>query len=118
MSKRDIMLKTMKTLRKLDDGYCFVPNGDGTISILAHDKKTIPDGALMSKSPRVRMLGTRLGDEKSNSYKDIRAEFSWHVFPSWAFYYDPEALKIQVGFTEYYLNASNDVNPITASEVI
>lgn len=95
------MLKSMQTLRKLDEGYCFVPNGDGTISIVQHDKKTFPAGALMSRTPRVRMLGTRLGDEKSNSYKDIKAEFSWHDFPSFAFYYDPEHLKIQVGFTEY-----------------
>jgi len=96
------MLKSMKTLRKLDEGYCFVPNGDGTISIVQHDKKTLPAGTLMAKTPRVRMLGTRIGDEKSNSYKDIKAEFSWWEFPCWAFYYDPEhEFQIQVGFTEY-----------------
>lgn len=96
------MLISMTNLRKLNTGFCFVVNPDGFISIETYNEKApLQPGTLMTRTPRVRMLGTRIGDEKSNSYKDIKAEFSWWVFPRWAFYYDPKERRISVGFQEY-----------------
>jgi len=100
------MLISVKNLRKLKPGLCFALNQEGYVDIVKYDEKNPPSGVLMAKTPRVRMLGTRLGDEKSNSYKDIKAEFSWHEFPRWAFYIDLDMLKI--GFGEYRLSNLDD----------
>jgi hypothetical protein len=105
------MLISMTNLRKLNTGFCFVVNSDGFISIETYDEKApLRSGTLMTRTPRVRMLGTRLGDEKSHSYKDIKAEFSWHVFPRWAFFYDPEERMIGIGFEEYRIGCFSGEN--------
>lgn len=92
------MIKSIANLRRLNEEWCVRLNADGTLTAIQWDEKTIPEGVLIGQTPRVRLLGKRMGDEKSMSFKDMKPEFSWWTFPLSVFYCDG---KVALNDAEY-----------------
>lgn len=101
------MKKSVTNLFILKSDFAFMENKDELGSfIVGHcwNEKKPAERFLMGKTPRVRLLGKRIGDEKSNQFADMKAEFSWHEFPLTVFYYDSETSKIGIDCREFFVN--------------
>lgn len=91
------MKKSITNLFRLHESFCFRLE-NGKLTAISADGKS-PEGVLMGQLPRVHMTGTRVGDEKSNVFKNMKAVFSWFVFPLTVFYLDGD--RVNVNMTEY-----------------